>query len=124
MKDICLTIDAVLEIWETHFEKLSPSQRKAFKLNKTAQELSKYTRKQIVRAIILGRRKYLKDILEYLVAREQENQKLNRPVKNIRFDSDWRGGSYGVLQTRICGHRYECSCLDAFTLRQLARQAA
>ena len=119
-----ISTEEFLQIWEIHFAKLNASQRKSFKLNATTKEICKFDRKEILRAITIGGRKYLKDILEYLEAQDRTNQKLIRPVRKRDLGVKSEPVSKPVLISGSCGHRYRCTCLDAFSVLRLMRVAA
>jgi hypothetical protein len=119
-----ISTDEFLQIWQVHFVKLNASQRKSFKLNATTKEICKFDRKAILRAITIGRRKYLKDILEYLEAQDRTNQKLIRPVRKRELGVKSEPVSKPVLISGYCGHRYQCTCLDAFSVLRLMKVAA
>ena len=119
-----ISAEEVLQIWEAHYGKLNSNQRRAFKLNAAAKEICKFDRKAVLRAITFGGRKYLKDIVEYLKIQDRANQRLIRPVRKI--DLKVKGGAVStpVLIAGSCGHRYRCTCSDAFSVLRLVGKAA
>jgi hypothetical protein len=119
-----ISTEEFLQIWQVHFVKLNSSQRKSFKLNAATKEICKFDRKAILRAITIGGRKYLKDILEYLEAQDRTNQKLMRPVRKKGLGVKSGSVSTPVLISGSCGHRYRCTCLDAFSVLRLMKVAA
>jgi len=119
-----ISAEELLQIWEANYDKLNPSQRKSFKLNAITKEICKFDRKAILRAITFDGRKYLKDILEYLEAQDRSNQKLIRPVKKRDLGVRSEPVSTPVVISGSCGHRYQCTCLDAFSVLRLAKVAA
>ena len=119
-----ISTEEVLQIWQSQYVNLNPSQRKSFKLNATTKEICKFDRKAILRAITFGGRKYLKDILEYLEAQDQNNQKLIRPVRKRDLVVKSEPILTPVVISGVCGHRYQCTCLDAFSVLRLLKVAA
>ena len=119
-----ISTEEVLQIWQAHYGKLNSNQRRAFKLNAATKEICKFDRKAVLRAITFGGRKYLKDILEYLEVQDRANQRLIRPVRKIQLAVKSGAVSTPVLITGSCGHRYRCTCSDAFSVLRLVGKAA
>jgi len=119
-----ISAEEVLQIWQAHYGKLDSNQRRAFKLNTTTKEICKFDRKAILRAITFGGRKYLKDILEYLEVQDRINQRLVRPVRKMELKVVGAAVSTPVLVTGFCGHRYQCTCSDAYSVLRLLGKAA
>lgn len=119
-----ISAEELLQIWEANYDKLNSSQRKSFKLNAITKEICKFDRKAILRAITFGGRRYLKDILEYLEAQDRSNQKLIRPARKSDLGVKSALVSKPVLISGYCGHRYQCTCLDAFSVLRLMKVAA
>ena len=119
-----ISAEELLQIWQAYYGKLNSNQRKSFRLNATTKEICKFDRKAILRAITFGGRKYLKDILEYLEAQDRTNQRLIRPVRKTDLRVKCEPVSKPILISGFCGHRYQCTCLDAFSVLRLMKVAA
>ena len=119
-----ISAEELLQIWQAYYGKLNSNQRKSFRLNATTKEICKFDRKAILRAITFGGRKYLKDILEYLEAQDRTNQRLMRPVRKTDLGVKCEPVSKPILISGYCGHRYQCTCRDAFSVLRLMKVAA
>jgi molecular chaperone GrpE (heat shock protein) len=124
MKRIQTEVVEILGIWEKQYGRLTPTQRKAFRLNALTRKIAFHNRRAIEKSIKFAGKKYLKDILNYLQQEERANSSYERPkLVSSDFLKDV-GTSKPVSSAGPCGHRYRCTCSDAFSVLRLVGRAA
>lgn len=120
MKRFQTSVSVLLKIWESEYGALSASYQRKFLSNETAQEIAKFDHMLIEQVIKQKKIKYLQDILKYLELQTRWEDK-KRVIRGQGFErrESWQG-----TISNPCGHRYDCTCLDAFSVLRLAGRAA
>jgi len=124
MKIVQTTVNDVLRIWENQYGQLSPAYRRSFKANPITKEITGFSQQSIEKAIKYGDKRYLNELLNYLKLVKKAESYYERPVIDSKKPLRDIGTSTPVSAARSCGHRYQCTCLEAFPVLHLARQAA
>ena len=124
MTELQNKVEQILQIWQFHFGKLTKNEIKSFRMTKDVRALCKYDVELIKKAINTGGRFYIKDILKYVEENSYRLQKSKNLPLCVVYSQREKGSFEPVLVTKACGHRYECTCHDAYTLFNLRKVAA